>query len=148
MLHYIDCLNFYSRFSHHVKPFLYRKNNGKECSFVLEKSSFFYIRTIMFLLCYQYCIFVCRRSTSAFRSWCFRHKFLLMMIVYAFILIIVGLANSKTFRYQLKKFGIFKQRWCLHNYKPSVKTFQNPWQLTGSVIARRNDLSAGLSFEW
>lgn len=51
-----------------------------------------------------------RRSTSAFRSWCFRHKFLLMMIVYAFILIIVGLANSKTFRYQLKKFGIFKQR--------------------------------------
>ncbi|XP_061183406.1 protein mono-ADP-ribosyltransferase PARP16-like [Saccostrea echinata] len=51
-----------------------------------------------------------RGSTSAIRSWCFRHKFLLMMIVYALILIIVGLANSKTFRYQLKKFGMFKQR--------------------------------------
>lgn len=51
-----------------------------------------------------------RGSTSAIRSWCFRHKFLLMMIVYALILIIVGLANSKTFRYQLRKFGMFKQR--------------------------------------
>ncbi|XP_048732286.1 protein mono-ADP-ribosyltransferase PARP16-like [Ostrea edulis] len=51
-----------------------------------------------------------RGSTSALRSWCFRHKFLLMMIMYALILIIVGLANSKTFRYQLKKFGMFKQR--------------------------------------
>uniref|UniRef100_A0A8B8DSH8 Poly [ADP-ribose] polymerase n=1 Tax=Crassostrea virginica TaxID=6565 RepID=A0A8B8DSH8_CRAVI len=51
-----------------------------------------------------------RGSTSAIRSWCFRHKFLLMMIVYVFILIIVGLANSKTFRYQLKKFSLFKQR--------------------------------------
>lgn len=88
----------------------------------MAKSALLFLKNLIFLhtyhnvliiVCYLYCIFVCRRSTSAFRSWCFRHKFLLMMIVYAFILIIVGLANSKTFRYQLKKFGIFKQRWCL-----------------------------------
>lgn len=85
----------------------------------MAKSALLFLKNLIFLhtyhnvliiVCYLYCIFVCRRSTSAFRSWCFRHKFLLMMIVYAFILIIVGLANSKTFRYQLKKFGIFKQR--------------------------------------
>ncbi|KAK3097933.1 hypothetical protein FSP39_014658 [Pinctada imbricata] len=49
-------------------------------------------------------------SRSRMRAWVSKHKFLLMMVIYVLILLIVGLANSKTFWHYVRRLTSSKLR--------------------------------------